>query len=128
MIARVTIPPLHTVEVPGGRQALQRSEWVDVEVDGRRGRLPRPNHLGAILLKARAVGKDDAPANQRSDLALLLSLVDDPDGMAADLRGRERSWLRARAEMNHEGAECWVGMTSDDRQRGLAALRILAKL
>ena len=90
VIARVTIPPLHTVEVPGGRQALQRSEWVDVEVDGRRGRLPRPNHLGAILLKARAVGKDDAPANQRSDLALLLSLVDDPDGMAADLRGRER--------------------------------------
>lgn len=76
---RTTIPPLHTVEVPGGRQALDRTEWVEVEVAGRRGRLPRPNLLGAILLKARAVDVDDAKESQRQDLAELLSLVDDPD-------------------------------------------------
>lgn len=95
--ARITIPPLHTVEVPGGRQALERTEWIDVQVDDRQGRLPRPNLLGAILLKSRAVSIDDAQANQRSDLALLLSLVDDPDEMASQLHGHERSWLQARA-------------------------------
>jgi len=124
--ARTTIPPLHTVEVPGGRQALDRAEWVDVEVEGRRGRLPRPSLLGAILLKSRAVDVDDAPDDQRRDLALLLSLVGDPDALVPQLRGRERTWLKDRAELNNDDAPCWVGMAPDERQRGLSALRILA--
>lgn len=126
--ARATIPPLHTVEVPGGRQALDRTEWVEVKLASRRGRLPRPNLLGAILLKARAVDVDDAKASQRQDLAQLLSLVDDPDGLATELRAREHLWLRRRAEMNHAAAECWIGMAPPDVQRGLAALRILARV
>jgi hypothetical protein len=67
--AKTTIPPAHTVEVPGGRQALARTEWVEIKVDGTRGVLPRPNLLGAILIKARAVEVDDVPDNQLSDLA-----------------------------------------------------------
>jgi hypothetical protein len=125
---RTTIPPLHTVEVPGGRQALDRTEWVAVEVAGRRGRLPRPNLLGAILLKARAVDVDDAKESQRQDLAQLLALVDDPDELAMELRAREHLWLRRRAEMNDMAADCWIGVAPTDIQRGLAALRILAKV
>lgn len=124
---RTTIPPLHTVEVPGGRQALDRTEWVDVEVARRRGRLPRPNVLGAILLKARAVDVDDAKDSQRGDLAQLLGLVDDPDELATQLRPREHLWLRRRAEMNDVTADCWIGLARADVQRGLAALRILAR-
>lgn len=124
---RTTIPPLHTVEVPGGRQALDRTEWVDVAVAGRRGRLPRPNLLGAILLKARAVDVDDAKESQRQDLALLLSLVDEPDQLAAELRAREDLWLRRRAEIDDERADCWIGLTPSDVQKGIAALRILAR-
>lgn len=124
---RTTIPPLHTVEVPGGRQALDRTEWVEVEVAGRRGRLPRPDLLGAILLKARAVDVDDAKQSQRQDLAQLLALVDDPDELAMELRAREHLWLRRRAEMNDVAADCWIGVAPTDIQRGLAALRILAR-
>jgi len=126
--ARTTVPPLHTVEVPGGRQAIDRGEWVEIEVNGRRGRLPRPGLLGAILIKARAVDIDDTPETQRQDLALLLSLVDDPETLMASLHGTERGWLKARAEMNSEDAGCWIGMSQANVIRGLAAVRILGGL
>jgi hypothetical protein len=49
--------------------------------DGRRVR----HLLGAIVVKAEAVGVDDAKENQRQDLAFLLSLVVDPRAMAERL-------------------------------------------
>src|SRR2546422_7503618 len=42
---RITVPPLYTVEVPGGSQALRRTEIVEVELGRERGALPRPNPL-----------------------------------------------------------------------------------
>jgi len=126
--ARTTVPPLHTVEVPGGRQALDRAETVEIDVGGRQGRIRRPNLLGAILIKARAVGVDDVPDSQRQDLALLLSLVEEPDEIAKQLRGGERAWLRRRREMNDPDLACWLGMTPEHAQRGVSALRILADL
>ncbi len=35
------------------------------------------------------------PDAQREDLLRLLTLVEDPHAMAADLKGSERKWLRA---------------------------------
>ena len=87
----------------------------------------RPDLLGAILIKARAVDIDDTPENQRLDLALLLSFVDDPAALATELRPSERGWLRRRQEMDDPGAECWSALPLDDRQRGLFALRTLAR-
>ena len=124
---RITVPPAHTVEVPGGTQALWRTELVEVRLGRSRGRLPRPDLLGAILLKSRAVDVDDAPENQRADLALLLSFVDQPERLAARLVGRERSWLRRRKELDDSGALCWAPLDAGSRQRGLAALRGLAQ-
>jgi hypothetical protein len=124
--ARITVPPAHTVEVPGGTQALHRSEWVEIEVGAVRGSVPRPNLLGAILLKARAVDVDDAPENQRGDLALLLSLVPDPDPMVKELKGHERSWIARRREMDDLDAGCWKGLGSAQAQSGLTALRALS--
>lgn len=124
---RLTVPPAHTVEVPGGTQALRRTEVVPVRLGSRVGRLPRPNLLGAILVKVRAVDVSDAPDDQRSDLALLLSLVDDRGGLARELVGRERSWIRRRVEMNDPGAPCWRSLDEGARQSGLATLRALAE-
>lgn len=81
---------------------------------------------GAILLKARAVEIDDAPENQRSDVALLLSLVLDPDAMVDQLEGQERSWIARRHEMDDPNARCWRTLSPTQAQAGLAALRVLA--
>jgi len=53
--SRRTIPGGHTVQVPGGSQALERTEVVEVRLGDRLGLVRRPSLLGAILLKARAV-------------------------------------------------------------------------
>jgi hypothetical protein len=123
--ALTTVAPAHTVQVPGGRQALARTEQVEVELGDLRGTIPRPNLLGAILIKARAVEVSAAKSAQRSDLALLLSFVDEPEALVGDLVGAEASWLRRRSELDSANADWWRGLTPAARQRGLSALRIL---
>ena len=71
------------VSVPGGTQALGRSEAVIVRVGERSFQLRRPTLLGAILIKARSLTVHVDPPSQREDLLRLLSLVDDPRGQAA---------------------------------------------
>jgi hypothetical protein len=82
------------VGVPGGTQALERSEAVTVRVGEHAFELRRPTLLGAILIKARSVTVHTDPASQREDMLRLLSLVDDPRALAAGLRASERKWLR----------------------------------
>lgn len=84
-----------TVQIPGGTQALHRSESVEVSIDGDAPfRLLRPSLLGAILLKARALRVHNRPEDQREDLALLLSFVADPSALARGLNGNESKWLK----------------------------------
>ncbi|MHB1130244.1 MAG: hypothetical protein ACYC06_09380, partial [Ilumatobacteraceae bacterium] len=73
-----TTRPGRTVQVPGGTQALQRTELVPVVIGTSTGFVPRPSLLGAIISKAGAVEVADAPEAQRVDLVFLLSLVDNP--------------------------------------------------
>ena len=123
--SRLTVGKLHTVQVPGGTQALHRTAIQQVRIGRRRGDIPVPNLLGAILLKARAVAVDDAPDNQRLDLAVLLSLVGDVEEILADLTTRERGWLRRRAEMGDSRTACWRFISTDEAQRGVATFRQL---
>lgn len=85
-----------TFQVPGGTQALVRSEVVEVSLGGGEPvPIRRPNLLGAILIKARVVKKQrDKFESDRQDLILLLSFVEDPRALAGELRGKERRWLR----------------------------------
>lgn len=85
---------IKAIGVPGGSQALSRSEVVTVVVGGRRFELRRPTLLGAILIKARALMVHSDPEAQREDLLRLLALIDDPRAMASDLLRAERRWLR----------------------------------
>lgn len=88
-----------TAQIPGGTQALRRSESVEVSIDGNSPfRLLRPSLLGAILLKARALEVHSRPDDQREDLALLLSFVADPSALAGELRHNEPKWLREAEE------------------------------
>lgn len=121
-----TVPPAHTVRVPGGSQALERTERIQVQLGNTTGVIPRPNLLGAILIKARAVGIDDSPDAQRQDFAFLCSLVTDPRALVADLKGSERKWLRQRQELLDRRAGAWtrLGDYGDDAHR---AFRLLAQ-
>src|SRR5665811_922180 len=94
-----TIDRYVTIQVPGGTQALRRSEVVMVSIDGATPvAVRRPDLLGAILIKARAVATERREKfdSDRQDLVLLLSLVADPRALAAGskLKKSERGWLR----------------------------------
>jgi len=122
-----TTPPGRTLEVPGGTQALQRTELVPVIFGSREGLVPRPSLLGAIVGKAVAVEVDDVPEAQRLDLALLLSLVEDPLAMADELTKKDRQRLLARSEMLDGSQQAWVSLPDGSADRGRAALRILLR-
>lgn len=115
----------HTVQVPGGTQALQRTELVPITVGGITGYVPRPSLLGAIICKAGAVLVDDVPNAQRLDLAFLLSLVDDPLAMRGELSKGDRKLLVARSELNEVGNPAWAKLDPEAQDRGRAAMRIL---
>lgn len=94
-----TIGRYSTFQVPGGTQALKRSEVVKVAV-GDQPAVPvrRPSLLGAILIKSRVVAKERKERfdSDRQDLVLLLSFVDDPRALAiaGGLKRSERKWLQ----------------------------------
>jgi hypothetical protein len=120
-----TIAPAKTIQVPGGTQALRRSEEITVSVGELSGGMPRPNLLGAILVKARAVDVDDVPEAQLQDLAFLLSLIRDPEKLRNELGGNEQIWLRRRVELNLPEAPAWRRLPNEEAENGYIALKIL---
>lgn len=89
-----------TFQVPGGTQALLRTETVPVSLDGERPvDVRRPSLLGAILIKSRVVAKrrERKHDSDRQDLIRLLSLVEDPRALVSwdGLKKSEKRWLRA---------------------------------
>ncbi len=113
------------VGVPGGTQALGRSESVLVRIGERSFQLRRPTLLGAILIKARSLLVHDDPASQREDLLRLLSLIDEPRRLAAELRDTERGWLR-RAEERLE-LQAPSLLVADLHRRAELAFRLLVR-
>jgi len=120
-----TTPPGRTLQVPGGTQALARTEFVRVTTSTLTGRVPRPSLLGAIVCKAVAVGVDDAPDAQRLDLALLLGLVDNPFELIDQLSATDRRRLRARTELADETHPVWGRLPLERTDRARATLRLL---
>jgi len=87
--------------------------------------VPRPSLLAAIVGKALAVDVDDVPDAQRLDLAVLLSLVDDPLELAEQLTKKDRRRLRSRSEMADASQPAWNALPEDRADRGRAAYRLL---
>ena len=122
-----TTPPGRTLAVAGGTQALNRTEMVPVTFEGQAGLVPRPSLLGAIICKACAVDDDDVPHAQRSDLALLLSLVEHPLATADELDRKDRQRLNGRSEMNDRRHPAWQTLDQTEADRGLATYRLLTR-
>ena len=120
-----TTPPGRTVSVPGGTQALNRTELLPITAGSAQGLLPRPSLLGALVIKAAAVAVDDLPDAQRSDLALLLSLVRQPTGLRDELSSKDRKRLRARSEMLDPRHQAWSQLPTSQADRGRATLELL---
>lgn len=120
-----TTPPGRTLQVPGGTQALDRTELVPVAFGSHQGFVPRPSLLGAIVGKAVAVDVDDVPDAQRLDLALLLSLVEDPIELREQLTKKDRQRLRARSEMADPDQPAWSNLPAAEADTGRAAFRLL---
>jgi hypothetical protein len=93
-----TVGNFQTIEVPGGTQALARTETLRVRFDETESVIRTPTLLGAILLKARAL-RSVRRDQDRQDLVVLLACVEDPIALRDYLKQSERSWLRAVANL-----------------------------
>jgi predicted nucleotidyltransferase len=121
----VTTPPGHTLQVPGGTQALQRAELVEVSFSGRSGWIRRPSLLGAIVGKACAVDVDDAKQNQELDLAMLLTFVADPFAMRQELTAKDRQRIGPRRTMLDPDHRVWQSMDGNEAESARTALAVL---
>lgn len=123
-------PPMlggvRTIQIPGGSQALARTETVEVEIDGAIVQVRRPTLLGALLIKARSILVHADPDAQRADLVLLLSLIEDPRATAEQLKGREQSWLcKCEAQLGLEDPILMAPFPRLRVQRARLAYRLL---
>ncbi len=115
-----TVPPLRAPQLAGTRQALDRTQRVAVDLGGRVAALPRPDLLGALVVKACAAASDHIRGPQRhlEDLARLYRLVADPMALAPTNKDRKR--LRDAPEPTWEVLD-----DPADRAAGQGARRLL---
>lgn len=128
-----TVPPARTVQAPGTVQAFRRSVLYDVTVTGmtgereRHGRVRSPNLLGALIAKA-ASTKIAVRINADrdwQDAALLLSVLEDPDGAAAACERNDRKRLRSLHELFDREHVGWSGLDDAAYRQGTATLEFL---
>ncbi|MEQ6900774.1 hypothetical protein [Nocardioides sp. YIM 152588] len=119
-----TTPPGRTIEVPGGTQALRRTELVTVVHEGRRGTIPRPSLLAAIVGKAAATALP-GPERHYRDLALLCALAPDPFELAEQMTRKDQQRLRLASSLLDDGHPAWLLVPAPIRSAGQIAYGVL---
>ncbi|HEX7738739.1 MAG TPA: hypothetical protein VF426_03735 [Marmoricola sp.] len=119
-----TSPPGRTIEVPGGTQALARTERVTIVHAGRTGTIPRPTLLAAIIGKAAATALP-SPDRHYRDLALLCALVTDPFALAEQVTRKDRQRLRLASNLLDQAHPAWLLVPSTIRGAGQVTYDIL---
>jgi hypothetical protein len=102
-----TVGNATTIEVRGGTQALERSERLAVSYRGRVSLVPRPNLLGAIIIKSAAVNHDPNPRRHVRDVAFLCSLVNEPMSLREHMTRKDRQRLQAVKALHDRNHEAW---------------------
>jgi hypothetical protein len=121
-----TTGKLRTIQIPGGTQALERTEAVEIVIDRDRAHIFRPSLLGAILLKARSLRVHDKPEDQRADLITLLGLMTDPRAAAAGIKKSEVKWLRLiESQLNLDDPDLEATVDAAELQIARASYRRL---
>lgn len=123
-----TTPPGRTLEVPGGRQAAQRTESVEVRLGARTGTIRRPSLLGSIVAKSAALSIKTAPPDRHyRDLAFLLSLPMNPMELRDQLERADRKKLALATALHDPQHHAWRELHDDDaRADGRAAYAFLS--
>jgi hypothetical protein len=124
-----TDPPGTTLEVPGGRQALNSTRTIEVRVGTAIGCILVPSLAGAIRLKLEALilsGGTGPDERHFQDLALLLVLVDDPVEFRSQLKASHRRRLAATA-LADRSSEAWSHMATELADKGHAALILIGQ-
>ena len=119
--------PARTVQVPGSRQALDRSQLVAVRVGESEGVVRRPSLLGALVAKAAAtaIAVRSNPERDWEDAALLLSLVPDPIATRAECGRKDLRRLAKLGAMLSDDHRAWGPLGDAERRLGRATLRLL---
>ncbi len=121
-----TSPPGRTIQVPAGTQALARTEFVAIRHGQRRGQVPRPSLLGALVGKAAACKLPGDTERHERDLAFLCALVEDPVGMRTEMTAKDLARVRAGAKtLGGPHGRPWLQLPTDLRTRGQDALEFL---
>lgn len=119
-----TVPPARTVQVPGGRRAMNRLTSAAITMGSTSGAVPIPDWVGALVLKARAALEVDGREKHLRDLALLLALPVDAFTFAAGMSGSERAQLQRAVDLLDDGVWRSLGARVDPRA-GRAAARLV---
>lgn len=90
-----------TVAAPGGIQALDRSEVVEVQIGSRTGMVRRPVLLSAMIMKAAARTETTGPGRDRHchDFAALAAILSASDTSAFTLLRKDKQRLRKMIEL-----------------------------
>lgn len=119
-----TTPPGRTIEVPGGTQALSRTESITVMHEGRSGTISRPTLLAAIVGKAAATGLP-GPSRHYRDLALLCALVGDPFELVGQMTRKDRQRLRLASKLLDDSHPAWSLLPAAIRSAGQIVYGVL---
>lgn len=124
-----TLGSATTLEVGGGTYALSRSGPVDVRIAGREGTVFLPDLAGSLVIKAVAAARDRGrrgPDRHLSDLAFMLTLVEDAIELRAILGAKNCRRIGDVAPLNEADHEAWRALgsrTAAVGQRNLLLIR-----
>lgn len=108
-----TVRRATTLEVGGGTYALSRANCVEIQIEGRRGVVLLPDLAGALVIKAVAAVRDHGrrgPARHLSDLAFMLSLVEDAIKLRETLGPRNCRRIRDVTALHSSEHEAWTAL------------------